>query len=532
MGIADSYATLAVFGMMAPHDAYPRARRAAQQALEIEPDLAAAHATLGHIAVQYDLDWQAGMAEYDRAIALDPAYARTYHWRGISYAMHGATARALADFERARQLEPLWIAPRAATGNALFYARRYPEAIAELSEALEFDERADNARTFRARAYLHSGQRELALAEFLQLREREARTPGSFGDVGQALAMLGRTDEARAELARACAREAAATCRRWTSPPSTPASEIATKRFNGWSARLPIDRPTSRSWSTIRPSTTLHDDPRFIALVERISARKRKDLWRSNGDREFRLSATVTSPMMNTWKGLAAVLLTAIPLGAAAAGNVVQTEQVRAELVAHAPEGVAPHKIVWLGLKLEHIPHWHTYWKNAGDSGLPTTLRWTLPAGVTAGEIDWPAPQRLPIGPLLNFGYEGTVLLPVPVTVSSLIENRAMHALKLDADWLVCKIECIPQYGTFELDVPVDQPTVAHTDLFEQALAARPANVIDAKAIARVADNALRFEVRGLPSDVRNREALVFPEIAGVVENPAPVDSNGTLTPG
>ena len=220
--------------------------------------------------------------------------------------------------------------------------------------------------------------------------------------------------------------------------------------------------------------------------------------------------------------GLTLLGLIALPLGAAA-GNVVQTEQVRAELIAHAPDGATPGKIVWLGLKLEHIPHWHTYWKNAGDSGLPTTMSWTLPPGVTAGEIDWPAPKRLPIGPLLNFGYEDTVLLPVPVTISSPIVGNAMH-VKLDADWLVCKIECIPQYGTFELDVAVDQPTVTHTDLFEQALAARPANAIDAKAIARVADNALRFEVRGLPSDVRNREALVFPEIAGVVDNAAPVE--------
>ena len=53
------------------------------------------------------------------------------------------------------------------------------------------------------------------------------------------------------------------------------------------------------------------------------------------------------------------------------------------------------------------------------------------------------------------------MLLPVPVTISSLIAGDAMH-VKLDADWLVCKIECIPQYGTFELDVPVNQPTVAH----------------------------------------------------------------------
>jgi DNA-binding winged helix-turn-helix (wHTH) protein/TolB-like protein/Tfp pilus assembly protein PilF len=278
VGIADSYATLGVFGMIAPHDAFPRARLAAQQALAIEPDLAGAHATLGHIMVQYDLDWLAGMAEYDRAIALDPHYARTYHWRGISNAMHGATSRALANFERARHLEPLWIAPRAGTGNALFYARRYAEAIVELSEALEFDERADNARTYRARAYLHSGQRELALTEFLQLREREARTPGSFGDVGQALALLGRTDEARAELARLMQ---LATSR------YVPALDIATIHASlgdrdstfQWLERAFAERSTNIGFLKYDPSfDALRDDARFAALVERIDLRKRKDL--------------------------------------------------------------------------------------------------------------------------------------------------------------------------------------------------------------------------------------------------------------
>jgi DNA-binding winged helix-turn-helix (wHTH) protein/TolB-like protein/Tfp pilus assembly protein PilF len=278
VGIADSYATLGVFGMTAPHDAFPRARRAAQQALAIEPDLAGAHATLGHITIQHDLDWLAGMAEYDRAIALDPDYALTYHWRGISNAMHGATSRALADFERARHLEPLWIAPRAATGNALFYARRYAEAIAELSEALEFDERADNARTYRARAYLHSGQRELALTEFLQLRGREARTPGSFGDVGQALALLGRPDEARAELAGLM---------RLATSRYVPALDIATIHASlgdrdstfQWLERAFADRSTNIAFLEYDPSfDALRDDARFAALVERIGLRKRKDL--------------------------------------------------------------------------------------------------------------------------------------------------------------------------------------------------------------------------------------------------------------
>jgi tetratricopeptide (TPR) repeat protein len=277
VGIADSYATLGVFGVLAPHDAYPRARRAAQQALDIEPDLAAAHATLGHISVQHDLDWVSGMAEYDRAIALDAGYARTYHWRGISNAMHGDTASALADFETARQLEPLWIAPRAATGNALFYARRYTEAIAELTETLQFDERADNARTYRARAYLHSGRGELALAEFMQMREREARTPGSFGDVGQALALLGRPDEARAELARLML---------LAKSRYVPALDIATIHASLgdrdsaflWLERALAERSTNIAFLEFDPSfDALRDDARFVPLVERIGLRKRKD---------------------------------------------------------------------------------------------------------------------------------------------------------------------------------------------------------------------------------------------------------------
>ncbi|HNW64023.1 MAG TPA: protein-disulfide reductase DsbD family protein, partial [Piscinibacter sp.] len=82
----------------------------------------------------------------------------------------------------------------------------------------------------------------------------------------------------------------------------------------------------------------------------------------------------------------------------AAPGTVVTTDQVRAELVAHAPQGVVAGQPIWLGLSIAHQPHWHTYWKNPGDSGLPTTLQWTLPEGVKAGEIEWPTPKRLPIG--------------------------------------------------------------------------------------------------------------------------------------
>ncbi|MBC7940485.1 MAG: protein-disulfide reductase, partial [Chitinophagaceae bacterium] len=96
-------------------------------------------------------------------------------------------------------------------------------------------------------------------------------------------------------------------------------------------------------------------------------------------------------PFLHAFVVTAAVAgLTAAASTAAAQGATVTTPQVRAELVAHAPEGVSAGKPVWLGLKIDHQPHWHTYWKNPGDSGLPTALEWTLPAGVTAGEIAWP----------------------------------------------------------------------------------------------------------------------------------------------
>ena len=134
-----------------------------------------------------------------------------------------------------------------------------------------------------------------------------------------------------------------------------------------------------------------------------------------------------------------------------AATAEVRTAEVRAQLIAHAPDGVQPGSTLWLGLRIEHAPKWHTYWKNPGDSGLPTTLRWTLPAGFTAGEIQWPTPARQPIGPLMNYGYEGTLLLPVPVQVPADFKAPALD-VQLRADWLVCKEVCIPEGGEFALE--------------------------------------------------------------------------------
>jgi thiol:disulfide interchange protein DsbD len=200
--------------------------------------------------------------------------------------------------------------------------------------------------------------------------------------------------------------------------------------------------------------------------------------------------------------------------------SVVETGQVRAELLAHAPEGVAPGKTIWLGLAIDHQPHWHTYWKNPGDSGLPTTLAWTLPAGVTAGEIDWPTPKRLPVGPLMNFGHEGRLLLPVPLTIGTGFAAPTLD-IKLRADWLVCKEVCIPESGEFALQVPAQAATAVHGPRFEAAWAQRPAEQAGTRAQARIEGGALVLTVQGLPAALKGQVLEFFPEQGGVIDNAA-----------
>ncbi len=205
-------------------------------------------------------------------------------------------------------------------------------------------------------------------------------------------------------------------------------------------------------------------------------------------------------------------------------GAVVTTEQVRAELVAQAPEGFAPGKPMWLGLVIDHQPEWHTYWKNPGDSGLPTSLTWQLPAGASAGEIGWPTPKRLPIGPLVNYGYEGKLLLPVPLTLAPGFNAQTLE-VKLAAQWLVCKDICIPQQGEFTLRLPTHATVAGHAPLFDAARAAQPVDLPLAQARAELVDQArvLRVSISGLPKALEGKALAFFAESAGVIEHAAKV---------
>ena len=138
---------------------------------------------------------------------------------------------------------------------------------------------------------------------------------------------------------------------------------------------------------------------------------------------------------------VAAALLLAAP---GAFADSVKTAHVEAELVA-ARTALVPGEPVTVALRLTMESGWHTYWRNPGDSGLPTTIAWTLPPGVEAGPIQWPAPRALPAGPLVNYGYEGEVLHLVVLAVARRCPPDRTIDLEARVDWLVCKETCIPE---------------------------------------------------------------------------------------
>ena len=204
-------------------------------------------------------------------------------------------------------------------------------------------------------------------------------------------------------------------------------------------------------------------------------------------------------------------------LSGKAASSVVTTDQVRAELMAFAPDGVGPGKQLWVGLQIAHQPEWHTYWKNAGDSGLPTVLDFKLPAGIDPGEIAWPTPKKIPIGTLANYGYEGTVLLPVPLTVAPGFNGTQLD-IKLKAAWLVCKKECIPQEGDFALSLPVKSTTALQGAAFQAAFDASPKSLKPYASQVEVAGNTIKVALSGLPAALTGKTLAFFPETGSVIE--------------
>ena len=149
---------------------------------------------------------------------------------------------------------------------------------------------------------------------------------------------------------------------------------------------------------------------------------------------------------------LAAALTTAS--AARGGGPPDPKDLVEAALVAET-QSVAPASTLWVDLHLVIKPGWHVYWRNPGDSGLPTTIDWRLPAGFSAGAISWPVPERFVQSGIGNYGYAGSTDLLVPIAVSKEVAIGDTAVLAADASWLACAEICIPGGAALSLSLPV-----------------------------------------------------------------------------
>jgi TolB-like protein/Tfp pilus assembly protein PilF len=201
-GLADSYTLLSVFSAASPQDSIPQARVAAKKALDLDNTLAEAHASSGRILSGYDYDFERAIAEFERAIQLNPNYATSYHWISNGpLTARGEFDRAITEGKRAVELDPLSMVDNADLGQIYFYARRYDEAISQVGKAIEIDPHSYLAHYYLGQIYQLQGHLTEAIAEYQKAVELDD-DPQALAFLGQAQARIGQHDKAQKILSR------------------------------------------------------------------------------------------------------------------------------------------------------------------------------------------------------------------------------------------------------------------------------------------------------------------------------------------
>ena len=188
------------------------------------------------------------------------------------------------------------------------------------------------------------------------------------------------------------------------------------------------------------------------------------------------------------------------------------------------------------GLYFKLEPGWHVYWKNPGDAGLPPNIHWTLPEGVTSEPLQFAAPKRLPLGPLMDYGYEDEVLYPFKLEIAKSAKPGAA-VLHAKVDWLVCSASCIPGKADLEItqDIlaealktePDDGPGV---EIWKR-LAVRLPDALPPgdRAFFEPAKDGFRLT---LETGRRESSAVFFPEDQDIIRQSCSAEANGRLTQG
>lgn len=223
--------------------------------------------------------------------------------------------------------------------------------------------------------------------------------------------------------------------------------------------------------------------------------------------------------MRNLLRAALLCLTLAAPV-AEAAEALPPSPIAKTELVLDAAQ-ITADGVVWAGVRFTLPEHWHIYWQNPGDSGIPTTFSWQLPEGLSADAIIWPTPERIETSGIINYGYSNSVTLPVPLTAA---RDGISGTVSVTAKWLVCKETCIPESATLSAAVPGSTPGAAA--ILAEAIDAAPRVVTDANAAYWVKGEEVFFGITGptlMPSGAAPVTGVrFFPQQDGIATNNDP----------
>jgi tetratricopeptide (TPR) repeat protein len=201
-GLSDGYSQLAIIGFVPPKEAFPKAKEAAQKALELDGTLAEAHTSLAWIKANYDWDRAGAEREFQRAIELNPSSVTAHQLYGLALAWTGRFEEGIREFKRALELDPLSIPNNAALGMGFLVARQYDQGIEQERKTLDLDPNFPPAHWYLGAAYVQKSMYKEGIAE---LEKAVAISPGNklaLSWIGYAYAVAGRRAEAQQVLDR------------------------------------------------------------------------------------------------------------------------------------------------------------------------------------------------------------------------------------------------------------------------------------------------------------------------------------------
>jgi serine/threonine protein kinase/Flp pilus assembly protein TadD len=269
-GLADCDSLSGIYGAWSPREAAPRAKEAALMALRIDDTLAEAHTALGQIRMAYDWDWSSSEREFKRAIELNP-HDGLAHMRYATYLeARGRMDDAIAEGNRAREIEPLSLIISAGVGNMFYYARQYDRAIGELGKSLELDPNFAQTHLFLGWAYEQQERYEDALAELHKGLTLSGGDSEMASALGHAYAASGRRGEAQKALADLKERSK----QHYVAPFDVAVIYVglgATSPTFEWLDKAYEDHSHWLTWIKVDPRfDSIRDDPRYHDLLRRM----------------------------------------------------------------------------------------------------------------------------------------------------------------------------------------------------------------------------------------------------------------------